>query len=56
MAATAIDSKKPAGALLGLLKRIALLRESPVGMIGAALVLFWILVALLRPDLAIRPE
>jgi len=49
MAATAIDSKKPAGALLRLLKRIALLRESPVGMIGAALVLFWVLVALLAP-------
>jgi len=49
MAATAIDSKKPVGALLRLLKRIALLRESPVGMIGAALVLFWILVALLAP-------
>jgi len=49
MAATAIDSKKPAGALLRLLKRIALLRESPVGMIGAALVVFWVLVALLAP-------
>jgi peptide/nickel transport system permease protein len=49
MVATAIDSKKPAGALLRLLKRIALLRESPVGMIGAALVLFWIAVALLAP-------
>jgi peptide/nickel transport system permease protein len=49
MAATAIDSKKSAGALLRLLKRIALLRESPVGMIGAALVLFWVLVALFAP-------
>ncbi|HXQ42348.1 MAG TPA: ABC transporter permease [Candidatus Udaeobacter sp.] len=49
MAATAIDSKKPAGALLRLLKRIALLRESPVGMIGAGLVVFWVLVALFAP-------
>ena len=32
-----------------LLKRIALLRESPIGMIGAALVLFWILAAILAP-------
>jgi peptide/nickel transport system permease protein len=49
MATTAIDSRKPAGALLRLLKRIALLRESPVGMIGAALVLFWVLVAVFAP-------
>jgi peptide/nickel transport system permease protein len=49
MAVAAIDSKKPIGALLRLLKRIALLRESPVGMIGALLVLFWIAVALLAP-------
>jgi peptide/nickel transport system permease protein len=40
------------GALLRLLKRAALLRESPVGMIGAALVLFWIVVAILAPYLA----
>jgi peptide/nickel transport system permease protein len=49
MVATAIDTKKPVGALLRFLKRIALLRESPVGMIGAALVLFWVLVALFAP-------
>jgi peptide/nickel transport system permease protein len=49
MVATAIDSKRPAGALLRLLKRVALLRESPVGMIGALLVVFWVLVALLAP-------
>ena len=30
---------------------LALLRESPVGMIGAALVLFWVLMALLAPVL-----
>ncbi len=37
------------GRLARLLRRIALLRESPVGMVGAALVLFWILVAILAP-------
>ncbi len=34
------------------LRRMALLRESPVGMIGAALVIFWILVAIFAPWLA----
>jgi peptide/nickel transport system permease protein len=38
--------------LRGPLRRIALLRESPVGMVGAALVLFWCLVAILAPLLA----
>jgi peptide/nickel transport system permease protein len=33
-------------------KQIKLLRESPVGMVGAALVLFWILVAIFAPILA----
>jgi len=33
-------------------RRIALLRESPVGMVGAALVLFWVLVAIFAPWLA----
>jgi peptide/nickel transport system permease protein len=36
-------------------KAIALIRESPVGMIGMSLVLFWILVALLAPLLAPFP-
>ncbi|WP_119458497.1 ABC transporter permease [Rhodospirillaceae bacterium SYSU D60014] len=36
----------------GRLRQIALLRESPVGMVGAALVLFWALVALFAPFLA----
>jgi peptide/nickel transport system permease protein len=40
------------GAVTRLLKRMALLRESPVGMIGAALVLFWILVAILAPHIS----
>ena len=30
-------------------RRIALLRESPVGMIGAFIILFWVLVAILAP-------
>jgi len=33
-------------------RRIALLPESPVGMVGAALVLFWVLVAIFAPWLA----
>lgn len=36
----------------GWLKRLSLIRESPVGMIGAALVLFWVLVALFAPWLS----
>ena len=33
-------------------RRVALLRESPVGMIGAGIVLFWVLVAVLAPLIA----
>ena len=45
------------GVLRGLLKRVALLRESPVGMIGAGLVLFWIAGGDLRAaHLALRPQ
>src|SRR5262249_26186039 len=36
----------------GWLKRLLLLRESPIGMIGAFLVLFWIVVAILAPLLS----
>jgi peptide/nickel transport system permease protein len=39
-------------ALPGWLHSIALLRESPVGMVGAALVIFWCLVAICAPLLA----
>jgi peptide/nickel transport system permease protein len=49
MAVATLDKKKADGAILRTLKRIALLRESPVGMIGAALVLMWILVAIFAP-------
>ena len=42
-------AKQHDGALWRLMKRVALLRESPVGMIGAALVLLWILVAIFAP-------
>jgi peptide/nickel transport system permease protein len=44
--------KQQDGAFRRFLKRIALLRESPVGMIGATLVLFWILVAIFAPVLS----
>jgi peptide/nickel transport system permease protein len=43
---------RTAGGLPTLLKRVALLRESPVGMIGVALVLFWVLMAIFAPLLA----
>ena len=39
-------------ALMRAIRSFALLRESWVGMIGTALVLFWIMVALLAPLLA----
>ena len=38
-----------------MLRRFALLRESPVGMVGAFLVLFWCVVAVLAPVLAPYP-
>ncbi|MBX6320666.1 MAG: ABC transporter permease [Rhodospirillaceae bacterium] len=41
-----------AGRLRRSWRRIALLRESPVGMTGAAIVLFWIVVAILAPVLS----
>lgn len=37
-----------------IVKAVALLRESPIGMIGAALVLFWIAMALLAPVLPLH--
>jgi peptide/nickel transport system permease protein len=44
---------KPTGAAApGWLRRLSLIRESPVGMIGAVLVLFWVFVALFAPWLA----
>ncbi len=39
-------------ALRRAVRRVALLRESPVGMIGAGVVLFWVLVAVLAPLIA----
>ncbi len=47
-----IDIRPAGGGLPTLLKRVALLRESPVGMIGVALVLFWVLVAIFAPLIA----
>jgi len=40
------------GALLRLLRGAALIRESPVAMVGAGIVLFWLLAAILAPVLA----
>jgi peptide/nickel transport system permease protein len=41
-----------AGSLTRTWARVRLLRESPVGMVGAALVIFWILVAIFAPLLS----
>ena len=46
MTAQAIDMPPRSSSILRFLKGVALLRESVVGMIGASIVLFWILVAL----------
>jgi len=47
------QTSPPAPKLLyRLISAVALLRESPVGMVGAFLVLFWVLVALLAPWIA----
>ena len=50
--ATASGAAKRGGGAPLWLRRIALLRESPVGMIGAFLVVFWILVAIFAPVLS----
>ena len=43
---------KPPSLALRMLRAIALLRESPVGLIGAAIIAFWTIVALFAPLLA----
>jgi hypothetical protein len=46
MTDVAVELPPREGRVLRTLKAIALLRESPVGMIGAGLVLFWVIVAM----------
>ncbi len=43
------EALTPPSRLQGLIHAIGLLRESPVGMIGAALLLFWVVMALIAP-------
>lgn len=43
------EALTPPSRLQGLIHAIGLLRESPVGMIGAALLLFWVVIALIAP-------
>lgn len=43
------ESLTPPSRLQGFIHAIGLLRESPVGMIGAALLLFWVVMALIAP-------
>ena len=40
---------RPDSTILGAVKSVALLRESPVGMIGAGIVLFFVLLAVFAP-------
>ncbi|MDA8024618.1 MAG: hypothetical protein MPK13_08405, partial [Gammaproteobacteria bacterium] len=49
---TTITGAEYGGALVRALKSFALLRESWIGMIGAAIIIFWSLVALSAPWLA----
>ncbi len=51
MAAVVTNALQPAG-LTVWLRRIALLRESPIGMIGAFIIVFWLLVAIFAPLLS----
>lgn len=48
---TATDLPRPQSTLTTIVKSIGLLKESPVGMIGVALVMFWIVLAVLAPVL-----
>ncbi|MCZ6575934.1 MAG: ABC transporter permease [Gammaproteobacteria bacterium] len=50
--ATIIPAPSYVAALVRVLKSFALLRESWVGMIGAGIVIFWVLVAILAPFLS----
>jgi len=42
---------RPPSRMQQMLRSISLLRESPVGMVGAALIIFWVLMAILAPVL-----
>ncbi len=48
-AAVALPSQTFGGALMRTLKSFGLLRESWVGMVGAALIIFWVLIAIFAP-------
>jgi len=50
---TAVDAKrKPRRRAPDWLRQLLLLRESPIGMVGAALVIFWVFVAIFAPLLS----
>ncbi len=51
MAVVTAGANHPSGFSIWL-RRISLLRESPVGMVGALIILFWILVAIFAPILS----
>ena len=52
MASTTASTPTQVNPIIRTLKSIALIRESWVGMVGAAIILFWVVVALFAPVLA----
>jgi peptide/nickel transport system permease protein len=54
MTTRSLDLPPHKSALSEILGAIALLRESPIGMIGAAMVLFWAVIAILAPVLPLH--
>ena len=58
MASTAATQTPAAPSRLGsFFGALGLLRESPIGMLGAAILLFWVTMAILAPDpAAARPQ
>ncbi|MFL5332040.1 MAG: ABC transporter permease [Geminicoccaceae bacterium] len=51
---TAVPTPAPPSKLTSFLGALALLRESPVGMLGAAILLFWVAMAILAPILPLH--
>ena len=51
MSATAANTIERPSAISRFFRGLGLLRESPIGMVGAALVLFWVTMAIIAPIL-----
>jgi len=48
-ASATVEAPRPPSGFRGLVRTFSLLRESPVGMVGAVLVLFWVVMAIIAP-------